>query len=252
METNELLSLIFTILSMMFYSVVFIPQFVKIYKIKHSDGISIWTILMWCQADTLSLLGTLILQLNLGLIIIGWYHMLVGELLLIYILRMQTNSNLYRSIFVYIFVFTNFFISLFFQIYINNFTNIIAGQILGWFCSFIYIFGRMPQIYYNYKRKSVEGLSILLYIFSILGNICYILSIIIYSSELYNIILNLPWIVLTIVTGILDIFVIFQSRIYKVNVDTESQSGSTEGSEYENKNKSELQGKTIQNFYEIV
>lgn len=215
METNEIVSLVFTVLSMLFYGVVFIPQFIEIYKLKKSDGISIWTILLWCQADTLSLLGTIILQLHIGLVVIGWYHMLMGQILLIYILRMQTNKQLVKTIFVYVFVFTNLFISLFFQVYVNNMTSFVAGQIVGWISSLMYIIGRTPQLYHNYKRKSTEGLSILLYVFSICGNLCYMLSILTYSSELCNIILNLPWIVLTIGTGILDIFIILQWKIYK-------------------------------------
>ena len=85
MEPNEVGSLVFTVLSMVFYAIVFIPQFIEFYKCKKSDGVSIWTILLWCQADTLSLLGTIILQLNVGLVVIGWYHMLIGEMLLLYI-----------------------------------------------------------------------------------------------------------------------------------------------------------------------
>lgn len=241
METNEIVSLIFTVLSMVFYGLVFIPQFIKIYKLKNSDGISIWTILLWCQADTLCLLGSLILQLHIGLVIIGWYHMLMGQLLLIYILKMQTNKQLVKSVFVYLFVFTNFFISLFFQAYITGFTSFVAGQIIGWISSTIYIVGRLPQLYFNYKRKSVEGLSILLYIFSICGNLCYISSILSHSIELCNIILNLPWIVFTIVTGILDITVIIQSRLYDENIK--------ENKDYELKTKNE---KDEEKFYEII
>ena len=97
MDTNDVASLVFTILSMVFYGIVFIPQFVEIYKCKNSNGISIWTILLWCQADTLSLLGTIILQLNIGLVIIGWYHMLIGQMLLFYILQMQTEKNFKKT-----------------------------------------------------------------------------------------------------------------------------------------------------------
>lgn len=215
MQGNEIGSLIFTILSMIFYAIVFIPQFIEIYKCKKSDGVSIWTILLWCQADILSLLGTIILQLNVGLVVIGWYHMLIGQMLLLYILKMQTKKNFKKTLFVCAFVFTNFLISLFFQIYIHHLISLVAGQIIGWIASSIYIIGRVPQLYYNYKRQSVEGLSVYLYIFSILGNLCYMTSILAYSIQPSNILLNLPWIVLTIGTGILDIIVIYQWRIYK-------------------------------------
>lgn len=215
MDQNEIGSLVFTILSMVFYAIVFIPQFIEIYKCKNSDGVSIWTILLWCQADTLSLLGTIMLQLNIGLVIIGWYHMLIGQMLLLYILKMQTKKNFKKTLFVCSFVFTNFFISLFFQIYIHHLISLVAGQIIGWISSSIYIIGRIPQLYSNYKRKSTEGLSIFLYIFSIFGNLCYMTSILIYSVQSCHILLNLPWIVFTIVTFMLDTVIIYQWRIYR-------------------------------------
>jgi uncharacterized protein with PQ loop repeat len=250
MEPNEIGSLIFTVLSMIFYAVVFIPQFVEIYKCKNSDGISIWAILLWCQADTLSLLGTIILQLHIGLVIIGWYHMLIGQMLLLYILKMQTKKNFKKTLFVCSFVFSNFLLSLFFQIYVINLTSLVAGQILGWLSSTLYIVGRLPQLYYNYKRQSVEGLSILLYVFSICGNLSYIASILIYSSSESNVLLNLPWIVLTVGTGILDICVIFQSKLYKksntnVNFTINNQMTQNQMTQNEN-NKNDLK------FYEIV
>jgi len=248
MEANEIGSLIFTILSMMFYAVVFIPQFIEIYKYKNSDGISIWTILLWCQADTLSLLGTIILELNIGLIIIGWYHMLIGELLLLYILKMQTNKKLMKTLFVCVFVFSNFFISLFFQIYVDDLKSLFVGQILGWISCSIYIIGRIPQLYYNYKRQSTEGLSILLYVLSICGNLSYIGSILIYSSEKSNVLLNLPWIVLTIGTGILDIFVIIQSKIYNKKANNINLSFSMSEKD-EVKEKHEMQNNIL---YEII
>lgn len=215
MEINEIVSLVFTVLSIVFYGIVFIPQFIKIYKINHSDGISIWTILLWSQADTLSLIGTIMLELHIGLVIIGWYHMLLGQLLLMYILIMKKDKNVKMQLFVGVFVISNFLISLFFQIYKTNIANIVIGQIIGWIASCTYIIGRFPQIYYNYKRKSVEGLSIYIYVFSICGNLCYVTSILSYSIESHNIIINLPWIFLTFFTGIFDIIVIYQSRKYK-------------------------------------
>jgi uncharacterized protein with PQ loop repeat len=217
MELNEIFSLIFTILSIIFYSIVFIPQFLEIYKRKNSEGVSIWSILLWCQADTLSLLGTLILQLNIGLIIIGWYHMLLGQILLIYILHNKIEKNNLKSIFIYAFVITNFLISIIFQLYYYKLiVNFIIGQIIGWISAFIYIVGRIPQVYHNFKRKSTEGLSIYMYVFSICGNIFYISSILVYSSDQNTIILTLPWIVLGIVCGIIDLFIIFQAKILYV------------------------------------
>lgn len=36
----------------------------------------------------------------------------------------------------------------------------------------------MPQIFLNYRRKSTDGLSLLFFMFSCLGNVTYVLSIV--------------------------------------------------------------------------
>ncbi|KAF8523334.1 PQ loop repeat-domain-containing protein [Hysterangium stoloniferum] len=51
------------------------------------------------------------------------------------------------------------------------------GHISAWTCTTLYITSRLPQIWKNYVRKSVEGLSIYLFIFAFLGNFFYVLSI---------------------------------------------------------------------------
>jgi uncharacterized protein with PQ loop repeat len=51
------------------------------------------------------------------------------------------------------------------------------GRIMAWTCTVLYLTSRMPQIWKNFKRKSVEGLSIYMFIFAALGNLAYTLSI---------------------------------------------------------------------------
>ncbi|KZT40920.1 hypothetical protein SISSUDRAFT_1018393 [Sistotremastrum suecicum HHB10207 ss-3] len=56
-------------------------------------------------------------------------------------------------------------------------TERIIGRISAWICTTLYLTSRLPQIWTNYVRKSVEGLSIYLFIFAFLGNFFYVLSI---------------------------------------------------------------------------
>lgn len=51
------------------------------------------------------------------------------------------------------------------------------GRLSAWLCAFLYLTSRIPQIMKNYTRKSVEGLSILLFVLAFLGNLTYVLSI---------------------------------------------------------------------------
>ncbi|KAG7092564.1 hypothetical protein E1B28_008912 [Marasmius oreades] len=53
----------------------------------------------------------------------------------------------------------------------------IIGRIFAWLCTTLYLTSRLPQIWKNFSRKSVEGLSVYLFIFAFLGNLFYVLSI---------------------------------------------------------------------------
>jgi uncharacterized protein with PQ loop repeat len=58
-------------------------------------------------------------------------------------------------------------------------TERIFGDISAWICFVMYFFGRIPQVWHNYKRKSVEGLSFFMFACAIGGNLCYGTSIVI-------------------------------------------------------------------------
>ncbi|KAH9946113.1 PQ loop repeat-domain-containing protein [Epithele typhae] len=53
----------------------------------------------------------------------------------------------------------------------------LIGRISAWACTTLYLTSRLPQIWKNYVRKSVEGLSVYLFIFAFLGNFFYVASI---------------------------------------------------------------------------
>ncbi|KAG6333490.1 hypothetical protein ID866_5593 [Astraeus odoratus] len=54
----------------------------------------------------------------------------------------------------------------------------VIGRIFAWLCTILYLTSRLPQIWKNYVRKSVEGLSMYLFVFAFLGNFFYVLSIV--------------------------------------------------------------------------
>ncbi|KZT70136.1 hypothetical protein DAEQUDRAFT_668272 [Daedalea quercina L-15889] len=53
----------------------------------------------------------------------------------------------------------------------------IVGRISAWICTTLYLSSRLPQIWKNFVRKSVEGLSVYLFVFAFLGNFFYVASI---------------------------------------------------------------------------
>ncbi|KAF9404978.1 hypothetical protein BGZ94_003833, partial [Podila epigama] len=59
------------------------------------------------------------------------------------------------------------------------------GRIFAWICTVFYLSSRMPQLWKNFKRKSVQGLSILMFFWAAMGNLTYTLSIL-NSAEATN------------------------------------------------------------------
>ena len=57
-------------------------------------------------------------------------------------------------------------------------TNMAFGaQILGYFSAFCYLGARIPQIIKNWRDQSCEGLSLLFFLLSLLGNLTYGLGV---------------------------------------------------------------------------
>nr|XP_006814327.1 PREDICTED: SH3 domain-containing protein C23A1.17-like [Saccoglossus kowalevskii] len=71
----------------------------------------------------------------------------------------------------------------------------IFGYVFGITSSLFYLSARIPQILQNYNRQSVEGLSMFMFIISVLGNSTYGCSILMQSIENLFILRHLPWLV---------------------------------------------------------
>ncbi|KAI5476516.1 hypothetical protein MNV49_007695 [Pseudohyphozyma bogoriensis] len=56
------------------------------------------------------------------------------------------------------------------------------GRASAWICTTLYLTSRLPQIWQNFRRRSVEGLSMLLFIMAFVGNSLYVLSILTHPS----------------------------------------------------------------------
>ncbi|KAM7250661.1 hypothetical protein ACFE04_022544 [Oxalis oulophora] len=91
----------------------------------------------------------------------------------------------------------------------------VFGQWLGWLMAAIYMGGRIPQIWLNIKRGSVEGLNPLMFIFALVANATYVLSIIVRTTEWENLKANLPWLLDAVVCVGLDLFIILQYVYYR-------------------------------------
>ncbi|KZV20208.1 hypothetical protein F511_01065 [Dorcoceras hygrometricum] len=90
------------------------------------------------------------------------------------------------------------------------------GQLLGWLMAAIYMGGRIPQIWLNIQRGSVEGLNPLMFVFALLANATYVASILERSIEWKVIKANMPWLLDAIVCIALDFFYVYY-RYMKAN-----------------------------------
>ncbi|KAL9341016.1 hypothetical protein Peur_067235 [Populus x canadensis] len=89
------------------------------------------------------------------------------------------------------------------------------GQWLGWLMAAIYMGGRIPQIWLNIKRGSVEGLNPLMFVFALVANLTYVLSIVARTTEWDSIKPNMPWLLDAAVCVALDFFIILQYIYYR-------------------------------------
>lgn len=101
-------------------------------------------------------------------------------------------------------------------------TERIIGRIFAWLCTSLYLTSRLPQIWKNYVRKSVEGLSIYLFVFAFLGNFFYVCSILTSpeahmpppaSTKFFK--ESIPYLLGSGGTLIFDVTIVSQSFIYR-------------------------------------
>lgn len=85
----------------------------------------------------------------------------------------------------------------------------IAG-FLGWGMAAIYMGGRFPQILLNIRKGNADGLNPLMFVFALLGNITYVASILVNSTDWSRIKPNLPWLADAAGCVLLDTFILFQ------------------------------------------
>ncbi|KAK1275999.1 hypothetical protein QJS04_geneDACA016038 [Acorus gramineus] len=97
----------------------------------------------------------------------------------------------------------------------HQLTTSTYGMWLGWMMAAIYMGGRIPQIWLNIKRGSVEGLNPLMFVLALLANATYVGSILVRSVEWKRIKANVPWLLDAIVCVALDLFIILQFAYYK-------------------------------------
>lgn len=104
----------------------------------------------------------------------------------------------------------------------------LTGYIFGVVSGLCYFLSRSPQIYKNFKRKSVEGVSIFMFVNTVMGNLTYGLSVILEDTSLVFLARHLPWLVGSIGTLIFDATLLVQFAIYRRGKTSTPLSGETD------------------------
>ncbi|KAF8927569.1 hypothetical protein BGZ58_010305 [Dissophora ornata] len=87
----------------------------------------------------------------------------------------------------------------------------------GWGSALLYLGSRIPQLYKNWRLQSCEGLSIMMFTFSVLGNMLYVASIFLSSTDPDYLWRNMPWWLGSLGTLVFDISIFAQFFMYRNN-----------------------------------
>jgi uncharacterized protein with PQ loop repeat len=90
------------------------------------------------------------------------------------------------------------------------------GRIFAWICTTLYLLSRIPQLLKNRRRQSVEGLAITLFLFAVLGNLTYSLSILTHPGHTSESLLEaLPYLIGSAGTLVFDFSIFCQFLWYR-------------------------------------
>lgn len=89
-----------------------------------------------------------------------------------------------------------------------------GAEILGYISAVCYLGARIPQIIKNHREKSCDGLSLLFFLLSLMGNLTYGAGILLHSLERQYIVKNLPWLIGSLGTIAEDAIIFAQFHTY--------------------------------------
>ncbi|EXJ77720.1 hypothetical protein A1O3_09949 [Capronia epimyces CBS 606.96] len=90
-----------------------------------------------------------------------------------------------------------------------------GAQILGYLSAVAYLGARIPQIVKNAREKSCEGLSLLFFVLSLMGNATYGAGILFHSTDRAYVQKNLPWLIGSLGTMAEDVMIFAQFHMYR-------------------------------------
>lgn len=104
--------------------------------------------------------------------------------------------------------------------YPPHITNIVS-QVFGYISAAMFFVAYIPQIAWNFTAQSTEGLSAGMFVFTVLGNVTYCLSILAISTERDYLVAYAPWLAGAAGTLGFETLVLWQCYFYGNNPDEE-------------------------------
>ncbi|TIA69761.1 vacuolar membrane PQ loop repeat protein [Aureobasidium pullulans] len=90
----------------------------------------------------------------------------------------------------------------------------VGAEVLGYASAVCYLGARIPQIIKNHRERSCEGLSLLFFLLSLMGNLTYGAGILLHSVEKQYFLKNLPWLIGSLGTIFEDAVIFMQFHMY--------------------------------------
>jgi len=90
----------------------------------------------------------------------------------------------------------------------------LGASLLGYGSALLYLGARVPQIVKNQRERSCDGLSLLFFLLSLLGNATYGAGILCHSLEGEYVWTNLPWLIGSLGTMVEDLVIFAQFRAF--------------------------------------
>jgi uncharacterized protein with PQ loop repeat len=245
-------SIILGTIANVMWLIVLIPQLYTNYKLKNTESISLSLVISWIYGDILVIVSGYLKHSNKMVIYGSIYHMGLIVLLgcqVLYYRNKMSYTTLSNGSYTYVatsdtssdttsdtssdmtsdttsdtilthsekkYMLISIGTLLISIPFISVYPDVMA-DIFGWSALSLFVFSRIPQIVLNYKRKTTHGLSINSFVLINVSNYVSLASILVDIHDYEDIFDNIQWIISPFITTILDVIIVYQSKIYSQN-----------------------------------